>query len=152
MYLICGVGIKEVLKVAEPGKSLINLSISGSKSRVLNEILDKTVKEYKIPVFVSAGNNGGMDACYLSPSSNINVFTVGASDMDDNITYYSNVGSCVQIYAPGHRITSPWIGQEDVIKAMDGTRYDSQQFHAFTVFTCSMIACPTLTFPVLLLH
>ncbi|KAG0181999.1 subtilisin-like serine protease [Apophysomyces sp. BC1021] len=114
-------GIKEVMKVAEPGKSLINLSISGSKSRVLNEIIDKAVMEYKIPVFVSAGNNGGMDACFLSPSSNTNVFTVGASDMEDHITSYSNIGNCVQIYAPGHRITSTWIGQDDATKIVDGT-------------------------------
>ncbi|KAF7721525.1 serine protease [Apophysomyces ossiformis] len=116
-----GHGIKEVMSIAEPGKSVINLSISGSKSRVLNEILDKAVTEYKIPVFVSAGNNGGMDACFLSPSSNPNVFTVGASDMDDHVTYYSNVGSCVQIYAPGHRITSAWIGGTDAMKVVDGT-------------------------------
>lgn len=113
-------GIEHVVKSAVPGKSLVNLSLSGPRSRMLDEALNSLVIKHKIPVFVSAGN-AGTDACFFSPSSNPNVFVVGASDINDAVPRFSNVGECVHIYAPGANIVSTYIGGVDSSKSMDGT-------------------------------
>jgi subtilisin family serine protease len=114
-------GITHVMKVAPPGKSLINLSLSGPKSRLIDEILSKVATEHNIPVFVSSGN-AASDACFFSPSSNPDVFSVGASDPSDDVPTYSDVGECVRLYAPGSDIESTWIGKSDASKILDGTR------------------------------
>lgn len=115
-------GISHVIQVAKPGKSIVNLSLSGPRSRLIDEIISKAVIEHNIPVFVSAGNTA-TDACYFSPASNSNVFAVGASDLGDEVPSYSNSGECVRLYAPGSDIESAWIGESnDRSKIMDGTR------------------------------
>ncbi|KAI8055590.1 peptidase S8/S53 domain-containing protein [Gilbertella persicaria] len=113
-------GVQHVIQNAVPGKTLVNLSLSGAKSKLLDEALDNLVLKYNIPVFVSAGN-AGTDSCFFSPSSNPNVFSVGAIDRSDNVPKFSNVGECVDIYAPGRDIVSTYIGSVDSSKSMDGT-------------------------------
>ncbi|KAI8886512.1 subtilisin-like protein [Backusella circina FSU 941] len=71
-----------------------------------------------IEVFVSAGNTGD-NACDYSPSANPDVFTVGASDLQDAIPSFSSYGECVRIYAPGTNITSTWMNDQS--QTMDGT-------------------------------
>ncbi|ORX43033.1 subtilisin-like protein [Hesseltinella vesiculosa] len=112
--------ISHVIQVAEPGRALINLSLSGPRSKVLNEIIHEATRNHNIPVFVSAGN-AGTDACYFSPSSSIDVFAVGATDMNDRVPSYSDVGKCVSLYAPGSAIESTWIGSDDATQFLDGT-------------------------------
>lgn len=113
-------GIVHVIQTATPGKSLVNLSLSGPKSRLLDDAIDSLVLQYNVPVFAAAGN-AGTDACFYSPSSNENVFAVGAIDINDMVPGYSNVGECVDIYAPGSNIVSTYIGGIDSSKSMDGT-------------------------------
>lgn len=113
-------GIEYVIQNAVPGKSLVNLSLSGPRSRVLDDALNSLVLKYNIPVFASAGNSA-TDACFFSPSSNPNVFAVGATDINDKVPKFSDVGECVSIYAPGANILSSYIGGSDSSKSMDGT-------------------------------
>lgn len=110
-----------MINVAVAGKSLINLSLSGPRSRLVDEILSKATYDHNIPIFVSAGNSAS-DACFFSPSSNPNVFAVGASDFNDDVATYSDVGQCVRIYAPGSEVESTWIGTQTASKILDGTR------------------------------
>ena len=44
-----------------------------------------------------------MDACDISPARADQVVAVGASDAQDRQASFSNYGSCVWMYAPGHR-------------------------------------------------
>ncbi|KAI8890048.1 subtilisin-like protein [Backusella circina FSU 941] len=113
-------GLEHVLKNAKPGKAIVNLSLSGPKSKMVNEVLNQLVLGKNVPVFASAGNSG-VDACRFSPSSNPNVFSVGAADSEDNVPGYSDVGNCVSIYAPGSNIMSAYVGSKDASRAMDGT-------------------------------
>ena len=113
-------GIEHVIQQATPGRAVVNLSLSGPRSRLLDDALNQLVLEHNVPVFVSAGNSG-TDACFFSPSSNPNVFVVGATDINDVVPRFSNVGECVSIYAPGRDIVSTYIGGVDASKAMDGT-------------------------------
>ncbi|OAD78805.1 hypothetical protein PHYBLDRAFT_107230, partial [Phycomyces blakesleeanus NRRL 1555(-)] len=110
--------IEHVVEIAEPGKSIINLSLSGPRSAMIDDALTSAVLDHNIPIFVSAGNSGD-DACQYSPSANEYVFPVGASSEKDSLPFFSSYGPCVKMYAPGTNIISSWLGQD--IKIQDGT-------------------------------
>jgi subtilisin family serine protease len=56
---------------------------------------------------VAAGNNNGADACTLSPSRLPTAITVGATDpTNDTAAGFSNVGTCLDLFAPGVQILS----------------------------------------------
>ncbi|KAI8368990.1 peptidase S8/S53 domain-containing protein [Blakeslea trispora] len=111
-------GVYHVVETATPGKAVINLSLNGPKSYALDQVLSRVVLDHQIPVFVAAGNSGS-DACSFSPSSNKNVFSVGASNTNDQAASFSNDGRCVEVYAPGSDIESAYIG--GITKKLDGT-------------------------------
>lgn len=112
--------ISHIVQTAQPGRTIINLSLTGPRSPTIDSALSMAVREHGIPVFASAGNSGD-DACNYSPAANPDVFTVGASDSHDGIPSFSSYGQCVRVYAPGAGITSSWIN--DKSQTMDGTRY-----------------------------
>ncbi|XP_013396265.1 uncharacterized protein LOC106163269 [Lingula anatina] len=83
--------------------SIINMSLGGPYSSTFNDAV-YAVLDAGIPVVVSAGNDGKADACNKSPASVTGALTVGATQIDDYLAYFSNIGSCVDIYAPGRKI------------------------------------------------
>jgi subtilisin family serine protease len=105
---------------ATPGKSVINLSLSGPKSKIVEDAIKETAKNHNVPMFVSAGNTGD-DACQYLPAASNHVFTVGATDEKDIVAYYSSVGECVRMYAPGSGIISAWKGENTATMRLDGT-------------------------------
>jgi cerevisin len=58
-------------------------------------------------VTVAAGNEG-TDAGSTSPARVEAAITVGASNIDDEVSSFSNYGSVVDVFAPGEEITSTW--------------------------------------------
>jgi subtilisin family serine protease len=62
-----------------------------------------------ITAVVASGNADG-DACNYSPGRVSEAITVGASNRYDEEPWYSNNGWCVDLYAPGHDITSSDLG------------------------------------------
>lgn len=110
--------ISHITQIAVPGRSIINLSLTGPRSQTIDDALSMAVQQHGIPVFVSAGNSGD-NACDYSPSANPDVFAVGASNQNDVIPNFSSYGKCVRIYAPGTNITSSWLADES--QTMDGT-------------------------------
>jgi len=74
-----------------------------------------------INVVVAAGNEN-QDACYTSPGSSVNVITVAATNENDEILELSNHGNCVNVFAPGEKIESAWIGEtNNLINVLSGT-------------------------------
>lgn len=69
---------------------------------------------------VAAGNNGN-DACGMSPGRVASVITVGAMTILDSRSSWSNLGSCVDLFAPGSDIISAYIGSETVTASLTGT-------------------------------
>ncbi|CAG5171618.1 uncharacterized protein ALTATR162_LOCUS7352 [Alternaria atra] len=80
--------------------------------------------EAGIHVSVAAGNDG-IDACGSTPAhlggKNSNVVTVGSVNIDNEISSFSNIGQCVDIYAPGEQILSSWSTGDAVINFLSGT-------------------------------
>ncbi|HEX2092979.1 MAG TPA: S8 family serine peptidase, partial [Longimicrobiaceae bacterium] len=71
--------------------------------------------------YVLAAGNDNMDACYFSPARTLEAITVGATTSSDVRSYFSNWGSCVDIFAPGSAITSAWYSSDTALRTIDGT-------------------------------
>lgn len=85
--------------------SVINLSLGfAGESPSLEDAL-KTMVEAGYAVVVAAGNDAA-DSCGYSPARVSEALTVGATDISDDLASFSNVGQCVDIYAPGVDVRS----------------------------------------------
>ncbi|MDK2979841.1 MAG: large repetitive protein [Chloroflexota bacterium] len=88
--------------------AVINMSLGvKSTSKTLNTAVANAVAA-GITVVVAAGNteSGGVDACTWTPASELSAITVGATTNLDYRASYSNLGSCLDIFAPGSNITT----------------------------------------------
>ena len=81
------------------------MSLGGGFSYALNKAVLITTKDEHF-YFVAAAGNENSDACKTSPASVKEIFTVMASDRNDNRAWFSNWGKCADIYSPGVDITS----------------------------------------------
>src|SRR5436190_12256349 len=96
------------------------MSLGGGKNQPINDAV-KALTDKGVHVAVAAGNNAA-DACKASPASEPSAITVGATeDTSDNVTDFSNVGKCVDIFAPGRNIKSAGIGSNDDTAVFSGT-------------------------------
>lgn len=84
--------------------SVAHATFGGFFSQALNDALTKSTLYGTI--WVATAGNGGGDACTFSPGSASLALTVSASDMSDNRAAFTNVGPCVDLYAPGVNILS----------------------------------------------
>lgn len=105
-------GLEYVLKTSKRSKipSVANMSLGGPKSKILNEALKELV-DNGVHVIVAAGNENS-DACNTSPASEPSVMTVGASSHTYEMAGFSNWGKCVDVLAPGTKITSTLPGNK----------------------------------------
>jgi hypothetical protein len=69
---------------------------------------------------VAAGNATG-NACFYSPARIAGAITVAASTSSDARAYFSNYGSCVDIFAPGVDIPSSWNTEDTAANTLSGT-------------------------------
>lgn len=99
------------------GPSVVNMSLGGGYSSTENSAIANLVSK-GITVVVAAGNEN-QDACNVSPASAPSALTVGATMPSDRRPDYndwgyapdgspqgSNWGTCLDLFAPGHNITS----------------------------------------------
>ncbi|KAF8985324.1 hypothetical protein BGZ46_004889 [Entomortierella lignicola] len=113
-------GMDWVAKNAKAGKSVVNMSLGGGKSKAIDAAA-ASLFAANIPLIVAAGNDETVDACDGSPSGAPNTFTVAASDKTDTTAEFTSYGSCVEIFAPGVDITSAWIGGTGKTNTISGT-------------------------------
>jgi hypothetical protein len=98
----------------------MNLSLGAGKSDSLNAAIDRAFLD-GITVVAAAGNSN-VDACNVSPASNVNsALTVGATTTTDVRATYSNFGACLDLFAPGSDITSAWHTSNTVTNTISGT-------------------------------
>jgi len=102
-------------------RAVINMSLGGAnKVLAVDRAINKLVLEHNIVVVVAAGNSG-TDACKSTPGSASEAITVAASQIDDSLAGFSNLGPCVDIIAPGRSIRSAWIGSLTSTRTISGT-------------------------------
>lgn len=116
--------------------SVANMSLGGGKSPALDRAVNGAVKA-GVHFAVAAGNDN-RDACHFSPASAELAVTVGASTIGDERAYFSNFGSCTDIFAPGLNILSTWIGSSDATKIISGTSMASPHIAGLLAYYLSL--------------
>ena len=111
-------------------RSVFSMSLGGAFSQISNDAVAEAVAA-GIFVAVAAGNNN-QNAANYSPASEPTACTVGATDINDNRSSFSNFGSVVDIFAPGTDVLSTWIGSNTATRTISGT---------------SMVSLPMFHFP-----
>ncbi|AFU98434.1 S8 family peptidase [Simiduia agarivorans] len=84
--------------------AVANMSLGGGASSAVDNAVANLVAA-GVTTVVAAGNDNA-NACNYSPARAPSAITVGSTAQGDARSYFSNYGSCVDIFAPGSSITS----------------------------------------------
>ena len=114
-------GLEAVSKdhIAHGGPSVANMSLSGGFSQALNAAVAASVGD-EIVYAVAAGNQSS-NACNRSPASTPEAITAGSTNSLDQRSYFSNYGTCVDIFAPGSSIVSAGYTNDQAEATKSGT-------------------------------
>lgn len=120
LFNALGVVARRIILNKRP--AVINLSLLTARSRYIDGAVE-TLYKWGIPVVAGAGN-GGNDACKYSPSNSKYVLTVAGSSTDD--TPYltrggTNLGGCVDIFAPAENVLGASLRCNHCSKTSSGT-------------------------------
>ena len=99
--------------------AVANMSLGGLYNQAVNDAIEGSIRS-GVSYAVAAGNNA-WDACIFSPASAPNALTAAATARDDSQAWFSNWGTCVDLYAPGDSIPSAWIGSDTDTRVLSGT-------------------------------
>ncbi|MFD7311731.1 S8 family peptidase [Promicromonospora sp. NPDC059942] len=100
--------------------AVANMSLGGGFSQAVNDAVSEAVAD-GVTFALAAGNDYAADACDGSPGSTPEALTVGATEDTDARAVYSNIGTCVDIFAPGTDITSAWYTGDTATNTISGT-------------------------------
>ncbi|MFD1366300.1 S8 family serine peptidase [Actinoplanes sichuanensis] len=112
-------GLDWVIANHTTGPAVVNLSLGGDPSPALEQAVNATIAD-GIVVVAAAGNDGA-DACGHSPARVPAAVTVGATDDDDSLAWFSNRGPCVDLLAPGDGVLSAATWSSTASTTMSGT-------------------------------
>ena len=99
--------------------AVANMSLGGGASDAVDLALRNSVAAGVVHV-VAAGNSN-VDACSSSPAREAQAITVGATDSSDTRAWFSNYGSCLDIFAPGDNVLSAWHTGDSATNSLSGT-------------------------------
>jgi len=112
--------VREHRKRRNGTRAIINLSLAGTEIMGSVSLFVKELIADGIVITASAGNDRGdfkklnYNSCKVYPAAYTGVINVAATDMDDNAlmgkfegrNVITNMGSCVDVFAPGYSILS----------------------------------------------
>ncbi|KAG0237361.1 hypothetical protein BGW41_000209 [Actinomortierella wolfii] len=131
-------GLDYVISNAIPGKSLVNMSLGGAYSAAINSFVQRVYKS-NIPIIAAGGSN----PCNSSPAGAPNVYTVASSDPKDRVSATSPLAPCVEIFAPGVKITSAWIGSPTASQTISGSSTSAAHVSGALALYLSQYYLPT---------
>jgi len=99
--------------------AVANMSLGGGVSTALDTAVDNSIAD-GVTYAVAAGNENA-NACNGSPSRVAAALTVGSTTNTDARSSFSNVGSCLDLFAPGSDITSAWYTSTTATNTISGT-------------------------------
>jgi subtilisin family serine protease len=100
--------------------AVANVSIGGGASTALDTAVQNSIAA-GVTYTIAAGNDYGIDACTESPGRVAAALTVGSSNSVDAKSDFSNIGTCVDLFAPGSSITSAWYTSNTATNTISGT-------------------------------
>ncbi|HET9517897.1 MAG TPA: S8 family serine peptidase, partial [Actinoplanes sp.] len=121
--------------------AVANVSLGGPGDRALDEAVQRSIAA-GVTYAVAAGNDD-TQACNDSPGRTPAAITVGATDSTDRRAWFSNYGRCVDIFAPGVRITSARHTSTTATTVMSGTSMAAP--HVAGAAALVLAAAPTST-------
>ena len=99
--------------------AVANMSLVGGASSSLDTAVRNSIAA-GVTYTIAAGNST-MSASTFSPARVADAITVGSSTRSDARSSFSNVGSVVDIFAPGSSITSTWSTSDTATNTISGT-------------------------------
>jgi serine protease len=100
--------------------AVANMSVGGPASSSMDTAVNNLINS-GVTVAVAAGNSYGANACNYSPARVANAITVGSTTSTDARSSFSNIGSCLDIFAPGSSILSAWYTSTTATATLNGT-------------------------------
>ncbi|MFL6230098.1 MAG: S8 family peptidase [Pyrinomonadaceae bacterium] len=100
--------------------AVANMSLGGGASSALDTAVQNSINS-GVTYSIAAGNSNGADACTQSPARVGAAITVGSTTSTDARSSFSNIGTCVDIFAPGSSITSSWATSDTATNTISGT-------------------------------
>ena len=121
--------------------AVVNMSLGGSADAELDAAVEALVDQ-GISVVVAAGNETE-DACTVSPARAPGAITVGATTLEDAVSSFSNMGKCVDVFAPGSKILGAGIATDTEQATLSGTSMASPHVAGYAAVILEMF--PLLT-------
>jgi len=103
---------------ARPAVASMSLGGQGTVQAIADAVSATVTKGV---VVVVAGGNSNADACGFSPAFAPAAITVGSTTSNDVRSYFSNYGSCTNIWAPGTDVISAIHTDDDGSRSLSGT-------------------------------
>jgi len=99
--------------------AVANMSLGGGASTALDNAVNAAIG--RGVTFAIAAGNSNANACNFSPARVPAAITVGSTTSTDARSSFSNIGTCVDIFAPGSSITSAWNTSNTATNTISGT-------------------------------
>jgi len=123
----------------KPAVANMSLGDTGSQP-VMEDAVQRSIDK-GIQYALAAGNSGG-DACNFSPARLPAAVTVGSSAENDSRSGFSNLGTCLDLFAPGSNIVSSANAGDTARATMSGTSMASPHVAGARACTWRPIRAP----------
>ncbi len=100
--------------------AVANLSLGGGASTALDTAIQNLINS-GVTTAVAAGNEYSANACNSSPARVAAAITVGSTTSTDAKSDFSNIGTCLDLFAPGSSIQSSWSTSDTATNTISGT-------------------------------
>ena len=100
--------------------AVANMSLGGGIDTAIDTAVANSIAD-GVTYALAAGNDSGANACNTSPARTPNAITVGSTTSSDARSSFSNIGTCLDIFAPGSSITSAWRTSDTATNTISGT-------------------------------
>ncbi|WP_330439413.1 S8 family serine peptidase [Micromonospora sp. NBC_00821] len=100
--------------------AVANMSLGGGANSSLDNAVRNSIAS-GVTYGLAAGNDNGANACNTSPARTTEAITVGSTTSSDARSSFSNIGTCLDIFAPGSSITSAWYNSNTATNTISGT-------------------------------